>query len=48
MVRRVLHLLREHRGHGHLRLWAHVLVLHLRPQTQEDVQRLLPHLQEAD
>lgn len=45
---RVLHLLREHRGHGHLRLWTHVSVLHLWPQTQEDVQRLLSHLQKAD
>lgn len=48
MVRRMLHLLRKHGGHGHLRLWTHVSVLHLRPQAQEDVQRLLSHLQEAD
>lgn len=48
LVRRVLYLLREHGGHGHLRLRTHVSVLHLRPQTQEDVQRLLSHLQKAD
>lgn len=48
LVRRVLHLLRELGGHGHLRLWTHVSVLHLRRQTQEDVQRLLSHLQKAN
>lgn len=48
LVWRVLYLLWEHGGHGHLRLWTHVSVLHLRPQTQEDVQRLLSHLQKAD
>lgn len=48
LVWRVLHLLREHGGHGHLRLWTHVSVLHLRPQAQEDVQCLLSNLQAAN
>lgn len=48
LVRRVLNMLWEHGGHSNLRLWTHVSVLHLRPQTQEDVQRLLSHLQKAD
>lgn len=48
LVWRVLHLLREHGGHGHLRLWTHVSVLHLRPQAQEDVQCLLSDLQAAN
>lgn len=48
LVWRVLHLLREHGGHRHLRLRAHVSVLHLWPQTQENVQRLLSHLQKTD
>ena len=45
---RVLHLLRECGGHGHLRLRTHVSLLHLRPEAQEDVKRLLPHLPETD
>lgn len=40
------HLLRECGGHCPLRLWTHVSMLHLWPQTQEDDQRVLPHLQE--
>lgn len=44
--RRVHHLLREHGGHGPLRLRTHVSLLHLRPQAQENGQRVLPHLQE--
>lgn len=48
LVWRVLHLLRERGGHRHLRLWAHVSVLHLWPQTQENVQRLLSYLQKTD
>lgn len=44
--RRVHHLLRERCGHGPLLLWTHVSVLHLRPQAQENGQRVLPHLQE--
>lgn len=48
LVWRVLHLLREHGGHRHLCLRAHVSVLRLWPQTQENVQRLLPHLQKTD
>lgn len=46
MERRMLHLLRERRGHRPLRLWTHVSLLRMRPQTQEDGQRVLPHLQE--
>lgn len=41
---RVLHLLREHGGHGHLRLRPHVSLLHLRHQAEKDVQRLLSNL----
>lgn len=48
LVWRVLHLLREHGGHRHLCLRAHVSLLHLWPQTQENVQRLLSHLQKTD
>lgn len=44
--RRVHYLLRECGGHCAVRLRTHVLVLRLRPQAQEDGQRLLPHLQE--
>lgn len=40
------HLLRERGGHGPLRLRTHVFVLRMWPQTQENGQRLLPHLQE--
>lgn len=40
------YLLRERGGHGAVCLRTHVLVLRLRPQAQEDGQRLLPHLQE--
>lgn len=39
------HLLRERGGHSPLRLRTHVSLLHLWPQTQEDGQRMLPHLQ---
>lgn len=45
---RVLHLLREHGGHGDLRLRTHVSLLHMRPEAEENVQRLLSHLQETD
>lgn len=48
LVRRVLYLLRECGGHRHLRLRAHVSVLRLWPQTQENVQRLLSYLQKTD
>lgn len=44
--RRVHYLLRERGGHCAVRLRTHVLVLRLRPQAQENGQRLLPHLQE--
>lgn len=43
---RMHHLLRECGGHGPLRLWTHVSLLRLWPQTQEDGQCVLPHLQE--
>lgn len=40
------HLLWECGGHSPLRLWTHVSLLHMWPQTQEDGQCVLPHLQE--
>ena len=42
---RVHHLLRERGGHGAVRLWPHVPLLRLRPQAEEDEQRMLSHLQ---
>lgn len=44
---RMLNLLRERSGHGHLRVRSHVSVLQLWPAPQKDGQRLLPNLQES-
>lgn len=43
---RVHHLLWERGGHGAVRLWSHVSLLRLWPQTEEDGQCQLPDLQE--
>lgn len=45
--RRMHHLLRPGGGHRHLHLRPHVSVQRLRPQTEETVQCVLPHLPEA-
>lgn len=44
--RRMHHLLWERRGHRPVRLWTYVSLLRMWPETQEDGQCVLPHLQE--